>query len=44
MLKSVIYLNIIILFVASIIFLKKISKSNIDLKSLKKTYNILFVM
>ena len=36
MLKSVIYLNIIILFVASIIFLKKISKSNIDLKSLKK--------
>lgn len=36
MLKSAIYLNVVILFVASIIFLKKISKSNIDLKSLKK--------
>lgn len=36
MLKSAIYLNVIILFVASIIFLKKISKNNTDLKSLKK--------
>ena len=36
MLKSAIYLNVVILFVASIIFLKKISKNDTDLKSLKK--------
>ena len=36
MLKGAIYLNVVILFVASIILLKKISKNDTDLKSLKK--------
>lgn len=43
MLKGAIYLNVVTLFVASIILLKKISKNDTDLKSLKKTYNILFI-